>query len=114
MKGQPRKPPDPIQLLQDDFRRHLEVFYGRLKLAPPYHSVEKAIAALTAALKALSTNECERVAADSALQWQHYQKAFVDSGLHRKHRGIIIGLMQSQQLQDLPSEYAAFLQAFTK
>lgn len=112
--GQPSKQPDPIQLLRDDFRHHLDVFYARLKLAPPYHSVEKAIAALTTALKAMSADERECVVADPALQWQYYQKAFVDSGLSLKHRGIIVGLIQSGQLHDLPDEYAAFLRVFTK
>ncbi len=54
---------DAIQVLRDDFRSRLEVFYARLKLAPPYHSVEKAIVHLTASLNALAPEERQRVPA---------------------------------------------------
>ncbi|MGH7205614.1 MAG: hypothetical protein ACREI2_05335 [Nitrospiraceae bacterium] len=107
-----RETPDAIQVLRDDFRSRLEVFYARLKLAPPYHSVEKAIVHLTAALKALTPEERQRIATDPSRQWALYRQAFVESGLNQKHRGIIAGLIRSRQTGDLTSEYEHFLDAF--
>jgi len=103
---------DAVQSLRDEFRRHLNVFYARLKLAPPYHSVEKAITHLTTALQGMAPGERERIAADPALQWEQYRRAFVDSGLHRKHRGIIARLVRSPLTADLPAEHKHFLDAF--
>lgn len=82
-----RSRPDLVQLLRDDFRHHLETFYARLKLAPPYHSVEKAITHLTALLKAMPPEERARVAADPGQQWALFRRAFVESGLHRETPG---------------------------
>ena len=104
--------PDPIQMLREEFRHHLEVFYARLKLAPPYHSVEKAIVHLTAALKAKPPEEQARLVSDAAGRWAEYRKAFAESGLNQKHRGIIAGLIKSGQTGDLPAEYEHFLSAF--
>ena len=103
---------DPLQTLREEFRHHLEVFYARLKLAPPYHSVEKAIVQLTAALKAMTPEERARLASDPAGRWLEYRKAFAESGLNQKHRGIIAGLAKSGQTSDLPKEYEHFLQLF--
>lgn len=100
-----------IQTLRNEFRRHLEVFYAKLKLAPPYHSVEKAITHLTAALKAMTPEERARIAADQSLQWAQYRAAFVESGLVLKHRGIIAGLVRSGKV-DLPGEYDPLLESF--
>ncbi|HKW85700.1 MAG TPA: hypothetical protein VJM82_01375 [Nitrospiraceae bacterium] len=107
-----RAEPDAIQVLRDNFRGHLEVFYARLKLAPPYHSVEKAIVHLTATLNVLTPEDRQRIAADPSRQWALYRQAFVESGLSQKHRGIIAGLIRSRQTGDLSSEYEPFLDAF--
>jgi hypothetical protein len=104
---------DPIKMLAEDFRRHLEIFYARLKLAPPYDSVEKAIKSLTTAVAAMPVEERMRVMADPTLTWSQYRQAFVDSGLSLKHRGIILGLIRSNQTAELPAEYTAFLEAYT-
>lgn len=90
----------------------MEVFYARLKLAPPYHSVEKAILQLTTVLKAMTPEERSRLASDPAGRWLAYRKAFAESGLNQKHRGIIAGLAKSGQTGDLPKEYEHFLSAF--
>jgi len=103
---------DPVQSLREEFRHHLDVFYARLKLAPPYHSVEKAILQLTTALKAMTPEERSRLVSDSAGRWLEYRKAFAESGLSQKHRGIIAGLAKSGQTGDLPKEYEHFLSAF--
>lgn len=100
-----------IQTLRDDFRHHLEVFYAALKLAPPYHSVEKAVTHLTAALKAMAPDERARLAARPDLKWTTFGEAFVGSGLHLKHRGIIAGLAKAGGTA-LPAEYQVFLKAF--
>jgi hypothetical protein len=103
----------PTQWLREEFRRHLEIFYAQLKLAPPYESVEKAIRALTTNLHALPPLEQERIAADPALQWEQFRRAFESSGLAKKHRGIIAGLARNRAALDLPPEYDHFLSLFT-
>lgn len=104
--------PNPIERLKDEFRRHLEFFYARLQLAPPYESVEKAIRVLTTAVHALSREEQMRVLSDSSARWEQFQAAFDTSGLARKHRGIISGLVRNRSSVDLPSEYDHFLDLF--
>lgn len=104
---------DPIQSLRDDFRRTLEVFYAGLKLAPPYHSVEKAVAHLAAALAALPAEERARIADDPARRWALYRQAFVESGLSQRHRGIIAGLVRAKQTAGLPAECQPLLDAFS-
>lgn len=103
---------DCTQALCDDFRRHLKGFYAHLKLAPPYDSIEKAITHLAALLKAMPLEEREQIRADSKKQWALYSQAFVESGLHQKHRGIIVGLIESRQTADLQDDYHHFLDAF--
>lgn len=105
-------PSDPVQVLREEFRHHLEIFYSRLKLAPPYHSVEKAVAQLTAALKAKTAEEQARLVSDQAGRWEEFRKAFAESGLSQKHRGIIAGLATSGRTGDLPEEYEHFLKQF--
>jgi hypothetical protein len=103
---------EPIQILKDEFRRHLEIFYARLKLAPPYESVEKAIRTLTTAMHALPKDEQARIVADPVLQWQQFRHAFEASGLVKKHRGIIAGLARNRAASHLPVEYDHFLGLF--
>jgi hypothetical protein len=105
-------PSDPIDQLREEFRTHLETFYARLKLAPPYESVEQAIRALTTAVRALPKPEQSRIAADSSLRWQYFCHAFQSSGLSKKHRGIIAGLACNRASLDLPPEYDQFLNLF--
>ena len=94
----------PVESLRDEFRGHLDVFYSRLKLAPPYDSVEKALGTLTATLKALPPEEVQLIRVDAPRRWTHFRQAFVESGLLQKHRGIIAGLARSGAPQDLPPE----------
>jgi len=105
--------PDPLHVLKDEFRRHLNTFYSRLKLAPPYESVEKALRALTTAVHALPKEEQVRIIADSAARWEQFVRAFQTSGLAKKHRGIIAGLARNRSALDLPAEYDHFLNLFT-
>ena len=99
--------------LREEFRSHLELFYARLKLAPPYESVEKAIRALTTAVHGLSNDQQARLAQDSGLKWEQFRRAFETSGLAKKHRGIIAGLARNRGGLDLPPEYDHFLTLFT-
>jgi hypothetical protein len=112
--AQPTPPSsEPLQTLREEFRRHLEIFYAQLKLAPPYESVEKAIRTLTTAVHALPKEEQARIASDPAMQWQQFRLAFETSGLVKKHRGIIAGLARNRSALDLPAEYDQFLSLFT-
>lgn len=105
---------EPTQVLKDEFRRHLETFYARLNLAPPYESVEKAVRTLTTIVHALPRDEQARIVADSALQWQQFRAAFETSGLVKKHRGIITGLASQRETINLPAEYDHFLNFFRR
>lgn len=104
--------PDQFHILQNEFRAHLETFYARLKLAPPYESVEKAIRALTTAVHALPKAEQTRIMSDPAARWEQFRLAFHTSGLSKKHRGIIAGLARDRSAVDLPAEYDRFLTLF--
>ena len=103
---------EPLQALREEFRRHLELFYAQLKLAPPYESVEKAIRTLTSLVHALPKEEQSRIASDPALQWEQFRLAFETSGLAKKHRGIIGGLARNRSSLNLPAEYDHFLKLF--
>ena len=95
----------PVESLRNEFREHLEMFYGRLKLAPPYDSVEKALASLVKQLNALPPEKIAALSIDTTERWIHFRQAFVDSGLNLKHRGIIAGLARSRDSLHLPPEF---------
>jgi hypothetical protein len=103
---------DVTEALREEFRSHLETFYAKLKLAPPYESVEKAIRTLVTAVHALSKDERARIAENSTLKWDLFQQAFERSGLSKKHRGIIAGLANNRAGLDLPADYDRFLILF--
>ena len=111
MTYQPRQSPVTLAL-REEFRTHLETFYSRLKLAPPYESVEKAIRSLTTAVHSLPDAQQARLAQQPRLKWEQFRRAFETSGLAKKHRGIIAGLAQNRQALGLPSEYDHFLDLF--
>ncbi|MGE0643844.1 MAG: hypothetical protein AB7P24_09245 [Nitrospira sp.] len=104
--------PDQFQALKDEFRLHLETFYARLKLAPPYESVEKAVRMLTTIIHALPIEEQNQIKTDSAVRWRQFRRAFDASGLAKKHRGIIAGLARNRSAVALPTEYDLFLELF--
>ena len=105
---------NPTQMLADEFRRRLEMFYAGLKLAPPYESVEKAVRTLTTAVHALPRAEQQKIASDPTQQWQHFSLAFERSGLAKKHRGIIAGLVRNRAALPLPADYDHFLNQFSE
>jgi hypothetical protein len=103
---------DLIKRLQSEFRVELERFYAALRLAPPYHSVEKAVAALGAALEALDPAERRRQADDPAWRRGAFARAFVAGGLHAKHRGPVLGLIRDGQAAMLAPDFPDFLRAY--
>ncbi len=106
------RPDELTQSLREDFRYHLEQFYAFLHLAPPYNSVEKAIRFLTTAIQKKTQDEREQLTTHLQLKWALFEEAFKESGLPKKHHGIIRGLVRSNKHQDLPREYLAFTRAF--
>jgi hypothetical protein len=100
-----------VAQLTDEFRRHLEAFYAGLKLAPPYESVERALKHFTQSLKEMTVEQRQRLGDDPSLRWAQYGISFAESGLVKKHRGIIAGLARSGQM-DLPAEYRPWLKLF--
>ena len=105
-------PSDFLPTLREEFRSHLETFYSRLKLAPPYESVEKAIRSLTTEVHGLSEVERARLVQEPELKWDQFRRAFERSGLAKKHRGIIANLARNRQGLELPAEYDHFLDLF--
>jgi hypothetical protein len=103
----------PVESLRHEFREHLEMFYGRLKLAAPYDSVEKALISLVTKLNALPPEELAKLSTDTTKRWGHFRQAFIDSGLSLKHRGIITGLARSRESLDLPPEFDHLLTLYT-
>lgn len=101
-----------LEELRRDFRGHLERFYAQLKLAPPYHHVERALAELTAGITRTGEDRRGELLTDTTRRWALYREAFVASGLPQKHRGIIIGLIQSGRTGELPPEYDSFLSTY--
>ena len=102
---------DVVKVVVEEFRRHLEMFYARLQLAPPYDTVEKAVAHLAQTLTSMAPEDRAGMLADPSLRWQYYTDSFRDSGLAQKHRGIIAGLIRGGRA-DVSEEYRAWLNLF--
>ena len=103
---------DNHQALLNEFRENLEAFYAALKLAPPYDSVEKTIRCLSALLNTKTAEEQAQVLSDNAVKWQLHVQAFVDSGLHKKHRGIITGRARTDAFDQFPESLRYLLEPF--
>ncbi|TFG65898.1 MAG: hypothetical protein E4H32_01030 [Nitrospirales bacterium] len=106
-------PTDPIQSLRQEFRTQLEAFYTHLKLAPPYHSIEKAIQHLANTLRTKPETFQQVLLRDSQEKWAFFEKIFEASGLSRKHRGIITQLAQNPSFASSGVESLRFLRIFT-
>ncbi len=100
------------QNLLGEFRENLEALYAELKLAPPYDSVEKTIRCLDNLFRAKTAKEQAQVLSDIALKQQLHVQAFVDSGLHKKHRGIITGLARTDAFDQFPESLRYLLEPF--
>jgi len=108
------QPSDAIQILRQEFRTNLETFYADLNLAPPYHSIEKAVQHLANALRTKSESVQQALLTDSEKKWPLFEEIFHASGLTRKHRGIIIHLAQTPLLSASHEESRRFLRIFTE
>ncbi|GJL58334.1 MAG: hypothetical protein NPIRA03_11910 [Nitrospirales bacterium] len=109
-------PSDSIYKLRQEFRGHLEEFYTHLNLAPPYHSIEKAVQHFSNTLRTKPEEFSQKLLQDASKKWTVFQEIFLASGLHRKHRGIIeqLALSQHSHFRDLADspESGRFLQIF--
>ncbi len=101
-----------VQLHLNEFRGHLEAFYASLRLAPPYHSIEKALTTFASGYKFKTQQEQDQVNFDETLKQHLYHEAFVESGLHKKHRGIIAGLLKGPTPPTIAKECRYLLQPF--
>jgi hypothetical protein len=99
--------------LEDDFGRRVALFYRALQITPPYHSVEKAKLAVHDALASLQEPVLQATAADPVSLGTLFTKAVIDSGLAKKHRGIITGLLADHP-ERLPPECQPFADAFRR
>lgn len=104
---------DPIQKLRDDYRLHLQTFYTHLNLAPPYHSIEKAVQHLSNTLRTKPETFLQALLEDPQEKWSLYETIFQASGLSRKHRGIIMQLALTPPSTLASQESLRFLRIFT-
>ena len=93
-----------VQAIREEFRTHLENLYSHLHLAPPYHSVEKAIQLLSNTLKTKPPYFHRALETDAGFKWDFFREIYLGSGLDRKHRGIISNFMKSQSSPHMPDE----------
>jgi hypothetical protein len=101
-----------IRLLRQEFRGHLEQFYAQLGLAPPYHSIEKAVQCLSNTLRTKPEEFRQGLLQDATKKWGLFQEIFSSSGLSKKHRGIIQKLAFSSPNTVASSESLQFLDNF--
>ncbi len=99
--------------LEADFRQRVTVFYRSLQITPPYHSVEKALLSLRETLKNLPETDLRAAAAEPAQLDALFARVFLESGLAKKNRGIIIKLLTDRPAL-LTSECRTFAEAFRR
>jgi hypothetical protein len=104
---------DSIHTLRQDYREHLQTFYATLNLAPPYHSIERAVQHLANTLMTKPATFLQVLLEDPQQKWSLYEKIFEASGLARKHRGIIKQLAQAHTFTSSDKESLLFLRVFT-
>jgi len=104
--------PDSIYRLRQEFRGHLGEFYTHLNLAPPYHSIEKAVQHLSNTLRTKPEEFRQELLHDASKKWAVFQEIFLASGLQKKHRGIIQHLALASSYSVASSESLRFLRNF--
>ena len=97
--------------LEADFRDRVTRFYRALQITPPYHSVEKALIALREALAEMEESALQAASADPASLDALFRRIFIESGLAKKHRGIITRLVATRP-HLLPPECTPFADSF--
>lgn len=95
--------------MRDEFRTHLEKLYSHLHLAPPYHSIEKAIQLLANTLRTKPIHFHHSLKTDANTKWDFFREMYIASGLNRKHRGIISNFMKTQSSGIMPDDSFQFL-----
>jgi hypothetical protein len=85
-----------------------------LNLAPPYHSIEKAVQHLSNTLRTKPETFRQTLLEDPQKKWPLFEEIFQASGLSRKHRGIIVKLAQDHSFSSSGEESLRFLSAFTE
>jgi hypothetical protein len=79
--------------LEAAFRERVGGFYRSLQITPPYHSVEQAALALRDALAPLSLTALQALTANESELGRLFAQIVRESGLAKKHRKIIKGLL---------------------
>ena len=97
--------------LEAVFRHRVAFFYQSLHITPPYHSVEKATLSLRESLAPLSLPALQALAGDDASMCALFTLIVRESGLSKKHRGIIKGLLREGS-DRLPPECRPFADAY--
>jgi hypothetical protein len=97
--------------LEAAFQERTGLFYRSLRITPPYHSVEKARLALRGSLVNLPLPALQSLAEDENAIAALFKQTFIDSGLAKKHRGIITGLLAGNS-ERLPEECRALAEAY--
>ena len=87
------------------------LFYRSLQITPPYHSVEKAKLALRERLMTLQLASLQTLAEDKDAMAALFRQVFIDSGLAKKHRGIIRNLLAGHP-DRLPPECRGLADAY--
>lgn len=103
---------DPSEIIRKEFRTSLEHFYSKLNLAPPYHSIEKAVQHLSNTLRTQPQDLRKQLLQDPQKKFILFQKIFSRSGLSKKHQGIIQHLAQSLPSNHLPQDSQIYLEYF--
>jgi hypothetical protein len=94
MSTTPSLPPSELRSrLEAEFRQRVTLLYRCFQITPPYHTVEKAVLALRDTLKAMEEPALRETASDQASLDALFTQAFIDSGLAKKNRGIILRLL---------------------
>ena len=99
------------QRLEQTFQERTTLFYRSLQITPPYHSVEKAKLALRETLISLPSPHLQALADDERAMAALFTQVFIDSGLAKKHRGIIRGLL-ARNPERLPAECRSLADAY--
>lgn len=97
--------------LEAAFRERIRAFYAALQITPPYDSVEKAGLALHDALGHLQEPALQALAEDPAVLARLFTRIVSESGLAKKHRGIIRNLL-ANGVDRLPPDCRPFAEAF--
>ncbi len=97
--------------LEADFRRRIGLFYRSLQITPPYHSVEKAVQAIHDALGNFQKPVLRAIAADPTALDALFTQVFLESGLAKKSRGIIMKVLADRP-ELLAPDCKPFAEAF--